>query len=126
MALTPAPLLNQKYPIRCDGSEITLEVHIGNGQMNEGRYSVRPNIKSPDTLNGAIESGHLISLGKDTNLHGQRLSILVTVATITGKNTQVQFILSGGKKDYNFTLKVDVENMGDIVAYEAYFRFTLS
>ena len=126
MALVPAPLLNQKYPIRSDGSEITLKAYIGNGQLTEGRYYVRPNMKSPDTLNGNIESGQLISLGKDTDLHGQRLSILITVAAITGKNTQVQFIVSGGQKDFNFTLKVDVDNLGDTVAYEAYFRFTLS
>ena len=126
MANIPAPLINQKYPVRYDGRELTLKVHIGNGQMSEGRYYVRPNMKSPDTLNGEIESGKLISLGKDTDLHGQRLSILVTVAAANGKDTQVQFILSGGQNDFNFTLKTEAGNQGDVVIYEAYFRFTKS
>lgn len=126
MAIIPAPLLNQKYPLHLDDREITLTVLVGNGQMYEGRYRVRPNLKSPDTRNGTLESGIPVSLGKDTELYGQRLSVLVTVATVTGKDTQVQFMLSGGQNDFNATLKVEAGNTGDTVVYEVYFRFTKS
>jgi hypothetical protein len=126
MAIIPAPLLNQKYPLHLDDREITLTVLVGNGQMYEGRYRVRPNLKSPDTRNGTLESGIPVSLGKDTELYGQRLSVLVTVATVTGKDTQAQFMLSGGQNDFNATLKVEAGNKGDTVVYEAYFRFTKS
>ena len=124
MALIPAFPILGKCPLKLDGSPLTLRVIVGQGQLNEGSYDIKATIKSPPSASGIVQSGLPVALGADTDLVGQRLSVLITVAAMLSLDTSITVDLTGGKTDIHIVNATKANQIGDVVAYEAYFRFT--
>lgn len=124
MALIPAFPILGKCPLKLDGSPLTLRVIVGQGQLNEGSYDIKATVKSLPSASGIVQSGLPIALGADTDLVGQRLSVLITVAAMLSLDTSITVDLTGGKTDIHIVNATKANQIGDVVAYEAYFRFT--
>ena len=124
MALIPAFPILGKCPLKLDGSPLTLLVLVGDGQLSEGSYDIKATVRSPPSASGVVQSGLPIALGADNDLVGQRLSVLVTVAAALSLDTSITLDLTGGKTDIHITNVAKANQIGDVVAYEAYFRFT--
>lgn len=126
MALIPVPTVFSNCALKMDGSSIILKVTVGEGQLGEGLYIVRQSQKKPPSSNGVIESGLPIALGADEDLHGQRLTIRVSVGATLSLNTVITIDLVGGQINNHITIPAKAGAIGDIMAYEAIFRFTKS
>lgn len=126
MEIIPATPIASKYRLKMDDSSLSLKVIVGHGQMTAASYYAKPSIESPPSIEGTLLSEMPIALGADRNLHGQRLSILITVAATLSSETSVTIILSGGDGEVNITVATNAKQIGNVVAYEAYFRFTKS
>jgi len=126
MALIPAPIILSKCPVKQDASPIILEIIVGNAQLNQGSFSVKRTISSLASIQGELRSGEPVIIGSGPELVGQRLSVLVTVATIQSVDTTLTFKLSGGTTNINITNSTQANAIGDVVVYEAYIRFTNS
>lgn len=126
MALIPAPIILSKCPVKQDASPIILEIIVGNAQLNQGSFSVKRTISSSASTQGELRSGEPVIIGSGPELVGQRLSVLVTVATIQSVDTTLTFKLSGGTTNINITNSTQANAIGDVVVYEAYIRFTNS
>ncbi|MFM9947819.1 MAG: hypothetical protein ACKV1O_07780 [Saprospiraceae bacterium] len=126
MALIPAPIILSKCPVKQDASPIILEIIVGNAQLNQGSFSVKRTISSPASIQGELRSGEPVIIGSGPELAGQRLSVLVTVATIQSVDTTLTFKLSEGTTNINITNSTQANAIGDVVVYEAYIRFTNS
>jgi hypothetical protein len=126
MALIPAPPLFSKYILLMDNSEVKLTVTVGFGQMSSASYSLKPTIKEPPTQEGTLISGEVKVLGKDMDLHKQRLSILVTVGASASLDTAINIKLAGGEIEQEWTMQHRADQIGDVVAFEAYIRMTKS
>ena len=124
MAIIPAQPILGKCVLKMDDSPIKLTVIIGHGQMSQGGYEIKPNMQSPPISEGVILSGQEITLGIDKDLHKNRLYILMSVAAVLSKQTSFTFLMTGGVQDIAVTVSTDVEEIGDIVSYEVFYKFT--
>lgn len=126
MAIIPAPPIFGKCPLKLDDSAITLKVVVGQGQLSDGTYTIKPSLQLPPTATGVVQSDLPIALGTDKDIYGQRLSLLITVAATQSLDTNILIELTGGKTDISISIAARASQIGDVVAYEAYFRFTKS
>lgn len=125
MALIPAPIILSKCLVK-NAFPITLEIIVGNAQLNQGSYSVKRTVNSPASAEGNLASAVPVNLGPGSQLTGQRLSVLVTVAATQSVDTALTLKITGGATDIHITNSTQASAIGDVVIYEAYIRFTKS
>lgn len=127
MALIAAPLITGiKYLLKLDDSTIHLKVTIGNGQLGEGGYTLKSSLRTPPVSGGVLQSGLPVELGADKDLSGKILSLLVTVIATQSLDTGISIELTGGTVSVKLPKSVKAKQIGDVVSYEAYLRFTKS
>ncbi|MBL7825887.1 MAG: hypothetical protein JNJ57_04595 [Saprospiraceae bacterium] len=126
MAIIPAPTIYSKCIPKSDGTPILLKVTAGNAQLNEGSYFINPSVQTPASQSGPLKNGISVDIGDGLELIGQRLSVYVTVVATTGLMTNLELTLVGGSQNLHFTNSLEVPEIGDVVVYEAYIKFTKS
>lgn len=124
MATIVAPIITSKCLPRQDDSQLILKVLVGDAQLSEASYSLKPTVDASALKTGSLENNVPANLGIGAALVGQRLSIYVTVAASLGLSTHVEFTLDGGQQDLRFTNSMKANEIGDVVLYLAHIKIT--